>query len=173
MRRNGFTLIELMITVAIIAILAAIALPAYSDFTVRAKFIEGHSMAMTVRNAVGSAWTSHGMAGVAATAADYPPNNTATASKYVQYATVDAGTGVITVVYAGNAGNGVPASLDGKTMTLTPQVRDTGGPQMLADGLHGAVDWACASDRHTTAQGRGLLFTAGTVPAKYMPSECR
>lgn len=170
---KGFSLIELMVVIAIIAILAAIAVPAYSDFTIRAKFVEGYSMAMTVRNALGSAWTSHGMDGVASTALDYPPNNTKTASKFVQYVTVDAGTGVITVVYAGNSGNGVPTSLNGATMTLTPQIRSGSGYQLLSNGLAGALDWACASDRHTTASNRGMQYTPGTVPAKYMPSECR
>jgi type IV pilus assembly protein PilA len=173
MYRKGFSLIELMIVIAIIAILAAIAISAYSDYTIRAKFTEGYSMAMTVRNAVGTAYTSNGMHGVARRAADFPPGNNATASKFVQYVTVDGSSGVISVVFAATAGNGVPTALNGSTMTLTPQIRDAGGYQPLADGLVGTLDWACASDGHSTAQARGMLYTAGTVPAKYMPSECR
>lgn len=169
---HGFTLIELMIVVAIIAILTAIAIPAYQDFAIRAKFSEGYSMAMGVRNAVGAAWQTGGMDALERIAGDYPANNHSTASKYVQY--VEASdSGVITVVYAANAGNGIPTTLDGKTMTLTPQVRAGGSYQTLADGLAGSVDWACASASHATATARGMSSSTATMPAKYMPSECR
>lgn len=170
--RNGFTLIEMMIVVAIIAILAAIALPAYQDYTVRAKFTEGYSMAMAVRNPVGSAWGSGGLASVQRIAQQYPAGNTSTGSKFVHHIEVS-NTGVISVVFSANAGNGVSTALDGGTMTLTPQVRSGGGYVALAAGLSGPLDWACASDTHNTASNRGMIATPGTLPSRYLPLECR
>lgn len=169
---NGFTLIELMIVVAITAILAAIAIPAYQDYAIRAKFTEGFTGAMSIRNAVGAAWYAGNLAGVTQVAEEYPVDNTDTASKYVKYIAVD-GEGVITVAFAANRDNGVPTRLDGKTMTLTPQTQRSGSYTKLDDGLRGNLDWACASATHATAEARGMVYTPGTMPAKYLPSECR
>lgn len=169
---RGFTLVELMIVVAIVAILAAIAIPAYSDYTIRAKLTEGYSMAMRVRTAVGTAWNSGGMLGLQRIAAQYPAGNTDTGSKFVQYITANPN-GVITVVFAANAGNGLPTSLDGQTITLTPQLRSGGGYTAPAAGLSGPLDWACASTTNLMASNRGMISTPGTLPGRYMPADCR
>lgn len=170
---HGFTLIELMIVVAIIAILAAIAIPAYQTYAIRAKFSEGIVAAGPAKMAVGEGFGSIGMAGVAAVAESYSATNASTESKYVTRVEVAATTGVIIVVMAANAGNGVPKSLNGTTMTFTPQLDNTGLAVALRDSMEGNIDWACASASNTTATARGMRFTKGTVPAKYAPSECR
>jgi type IV pilus assembly protein PilA len=169
---RGFTLIELMIVVAIVALLAAIAVPAYSDYTIRAKLTEGYSMAMRVRTAVGAAWNSGGMLGLQRIATQYPPGNSDTGSKFVQYITAN-NAGLITVVFAANAGNGLPTGLNGQTITLTPQLRTSGGYVAPAAGLTGPLDWACASSTHLVATNRGMVATPGTLPSKYMPADCR
>lgn len=142
--QQGFTLIELMIVVAIIGILAAIAIPAYQDYTIRAQVTEGMSLASGVRTAVSEVYQSTGSFPTGNASAGVASPATAISGNYVSQVVVAAtgtNTGTITATFGPDANPAIQT----QTLVLTGQ----GGP--------GSVEWTCA----------------GSVDAKYRPSSCR
>jgi len=147
--QKGFTLIELMIVVAIIGILAAVALPAYQDYTARSQVSEALSLGAGPQAAITEFWTDRGR---------LPTNNTSAglslpasiAGKYVTTVTVDE-TGV---VVAKLKATGVAKGIENGELALSPVTSA------------GSVKWVCRN-KNTP------LSTTDALKDKFVPSSCR
>ena len=175
--QKGFTLIELMIVIAIIGILAAIALPAYQDYTVRSRVSEGFNLAEPAKTALSTEVSTAADLTRTATSWNAQATNTGANSKYVNSVLIDGATGVITITYNPTK---VGVAATENTLTLTPWTRSGAAnagqafAAALAAGASGSLDWACASSTNAQATADGIAVTAaGSMKPNFAPAQCR
>jgi type IV pilus assembly protein PilA len=156
--QSGFTLIELMIVVAIIGILAAVALPAYQDYTVRAKVSEGAIAASAIKVGVTEMFANSGMAGVVAYSTEVAAAQAQLGTDKISGVAVANGTGEITITMAG-----IPQLAGTNVLAFIPSINSLN----ISDAnSSGSVVWHCS------ATG-ALPVASTTVPVQFLPAECR
>lgn len=156
--QKGFTLIELMIVVAIIGILAAVALPAYQDYTKRAKMSEVILASSACRTSITEVFQSNNAASLPA-ANNWGCESSVATSKYVAKIETDANGGII--VTAQSFGD---TTIDNMTVSLVPTA--IGGAAITTSAPLAA--WVCGN---RAVLNGGTAVT--TVPAKILPGSCR
>ncbi|UWT47577.1 pilin [Neisseria gonorrhoeae] len=153
--QKGFTLIELMIVIAIVGILAAVALPAYQDYTARAQVSEAILLAEGQKSAVTEYYLNHG---------EWPENNdkagvassSSIKGKYVKEVEVKNG-----VVTAKMKSDGVNKEIQGKRLSLWAKRQD------------GSVKWFCGQPVKRDDNGNVTADDTDAIETKHLPSTCR
>jgi type IV pilus assembly protein PilA len=167
--QTGFTLIELMIVVAIIGILSSIAMSSYQTYTVRAQVTEGLNLAGNAKTPIVDSFLSTGEAPANRTDAGMSPNPGDTFGKYVQSVAVN--NGRVDVVF----GNEANTSITNTTLSLTPYETTDGSViwrcgQQPAPGASGP---SVAVPLGSKGTGNAATYQTSTVNDRYLPSTCR
>jgi len=165
--QKGFTLIELMIVVAIIGILAAIAIPAYQNYTIRAQVTEGLNLADGWKTSVGEFYAQNGQFPTSVTTTATSASQTvmyqagATTGKYVK--SVSAAAGAITITYASTGAYVANKAIDLATLGLTPYLSSNND-----------IVWICgyASVPSSASLDASVTAAKTTVSAQYLPGSC-
>jgi len=159
--QKGFTLIELMIVVAIIGILAAIAIPAYQDYTIRSQVTEGYTLAADLKASIAEYYAQTGAfpATLAEAGLGSGAVSTSKAGRYVEG--VDVNTGTIVITYGRDANAKIKAP-NGDTLSLQPFLN-----------ANEDIVWKCGEATDPTGNNGGSVAVATTVLDKYLPSSCR
>ena len=158
--QKGFTLIELMIVIAIIGILAAVALPAYQDYTIRAKVSEGVIAASALKIGVTELFADSGMAGVARYSAEVAADQANQLTDLITQTAVNAATGEITVTLGG-----IPQLAAQNVLAYVPTINNAAITDANATGT---IEWKCAA-----VPAPGNLAANTTILPKFLPAACR
>ena len=156
--QQGFTLIELMIVIAIIGILASVALPAYQDYTVRAQVSEGAIAASSVKIGVTDMFADRGVAGIAAYSAVVLADQANLITDRISAIAVNAATGEIAVTMT------MPQLGAANVLAYRPQINNLA---ITNANSTGSIEWVCSAN-----PPNGVAASTTILP-KYLPAVCR